>query len=163
MPFPAGWPPRVASGRHSLRFYATGTATAAFADSAFLFADQAGANPFTPLPYVPPGGEPGKSGPTVLPPTPSGTGQDAHDVNTSISFDTIAAPVQQEVPHKMMWSFGIIVANDSPSGGPDLEYSIDGTNVAGLVKAGELHAYDYRHEAGICFRGLGAVFRCIAW
>jgi len=39
MPFPAGWPPRPASSRRSLRFYATGTASANFEDNAFLFRD----------------------------------------------------------------------------------------------------------------------------
>jgi hypothetical protein len=39
MPFPAAWPPRVASGRRSVRFYVTGTATALFADRAFMLLD----------------------------------------------------------------------------------------------------------------------------
>lgn len=37
MAFPAGWPPRTASGQKSLRFYLTGTCTANFDDNAFLF------------------------------------------------------------------------------------------------------------------------------
>lgn len=37
MAFPAGWPPRTASGQKSLRVYLTGTATADFDANAFLF------------------------------------------------------------------------------------------------------------------------------
>lgn len=37
MAFPAGWPPRTASGQKSLRVYLTGASTANFEDNAFLF------------------------------------------------------------------------------------------------------------------------------
>lgn len=39
MAFPASWPPRPPSGVRSIRFYATDTATADFADRAYLFID----------------------------------------------------------------------------------------------------------------------------
>jgi len=39
MAFPASWPPRPPSGRRSIRFFVRGTATALFADSAFLLLD----------------------------------------------------------------------------------------------------------------------------
>lgn len=39
MAFPLGWPPRVATGVRSFRFYASGTSTANFYDSAYLFSD----------------------------------------------------------------------------------------------------------------------------
>ncbi len=37
MVFPLGWPPRPATQRRSIRFFATGTGTANFSDNAFLF------------------------------------------------------------------------------------------------------------------------------
>lgn len=125
MTFPANWPPAAAKTNRSLRFCIVDTATADFADKAYLFADQTGADPE----------------PTLR---PAG----------SVGY----------VPPADAYSVGIIIANDStPGTGADLQYSFDGTNVAGVVKAGELHAYDYRHEAGICFQGAGAIFRVIAW
>lgn len=162
MSLPTSWPPREPSGIRSIRFFVTGAASANYADNAYMFADggSGSANPFTPQPYVPPGGEPGKAGPTVVPPTPTGTGQDIHDVNASVSFDPVAAPTQQGVPPKMVWSGSIMIAND---GSADLHYSFDGVNDHGVVKQGEApHWYYRRYEAGIAVKGTGA-FRVVAW
>lgn len=76
MPFPTGWPAPFPTGRRSIRFLRTGTATANYSDNAFLFIDDAGANPFTPTPYVEPGDEL-KSIQTVK--LPLGTGRDPRD------------------------------------------------------------------------------------
>jgi hypothetical protein len=80
MAFPAGWPPRLSSGIRSISFFAEGTATVDYEDSALLFIDGIGANTFQPTPYVPPGGEdvvtPITSG---GPGSPLGTGRDARD------------------------------------------------------------------------------------
>lgn len=137
MAFPASWPPRVASGRHSIRFYATGTATANFSDNGLMFLDGAGANPFTPLPVIDP------AVPTVVPPTPYGSG--AASGNT---------------PLPQIWAQTIRLCNDS--GANPLEYSFDGTNVHGKLLANEQVIYRNRFESGIAVRGNG-VFRVEAW
>jgi hypothetical protein len=151
MPFPAGWPPRVASGRRSIRFFVSGLATANFSDNAFLFSQGIGANPFSPLPYVPPGGELAKAPATVIPPSPQGTG-------VSPQF---ASPQEGAVAPAMIWAFGIMICND---GGGPLSYSFDGTNVDGVVLASDPpQVFLYRHEAGIALQGLGVSFRVTAW
>ena len=134
MAFPAAWPPRVASGLRSIRFYATGTATGNFSDNAFMFLDGAGANPFTPLPVIDP------SVPTVVPPTPSGTG-----------VATGGSPAPQ------IWAGNIRIVAASA-----LELSFDGVNVQGKVAAGTDVTYRNRYEAGIAVRGSG-VFTVEAW
>jgi hypothetical protein len=139
MPFPASWPPRVSSGIRSIRFFAEGTATANFDDSAFMFLDGPGANPMSPGPFVPPG----SNAPVVNPLTPTGTG-------------TTQAPVIAP----MLWAGNIRVCVDA---GPPLEFSFDGINVHGKVLAGEQLSYRNRYEAGICVRGAGSVFRIEAW
>lgn len=143
MPFPAAWPPRVSSSIRSIRFFKTGTATANFADNAYMFIDGAGANTYSPVPFV----APGSNGAVANPPTPSGTGSGIPN-----------SPPPPVAP--MIWSSAIRIAND---GGGTLEYSFDGTNVAGVVKANETFVYHNRFEAGICVRGASAVFRIEAW
>ena len=136
MAFPAAWPPRVASGLHSIRFYATGTATANFSDNGLLFIDGAGANPFTPLPPV-------TGGSTVVPAPPFGTG---------VATGGTPAP--------MIWAQTLRLCNDS--GANALEYSFDGVNVHGKLLANEQVVYRNRFEAGIAVRGNGT-FRVEAW
>ena len=134
MPFPASWPPRPASGRHSIRFYATGTATANFADNAFMFINGAGANPFTPLPEV-------TGGSTVVPAPPSGTG---------VASGGTPAP--------QIWAQTIRVESSG-----DVEISFDGTNVHGkILAAGGDVIYRNRFECGISIRGSGT-FIIEAW
>lgn len=139
MPFPASWPPRVPSGVRSIRFFASGVATALFDDNAFMFLDGLGANPITPAPNVPYG----SNAPVVNPLTPTGTG-------------TTAPPIV----HPMLWAGNIRIYND---GGATLEYSFDGVNVHGRILATEAPAYRNRYEAGIAVRGAGAAFRIEAW
>lgn len=58
MAFPAGWPPRPASGLRSIRFYQAATAASAnFSDNAYLFSDGITANTFKETPYLDPGEE----------------------------------------------------------------------------------------------------------
>jgi len=70
MPLPTGWPPAAASGRRSIRFYKSGTGTAAFTGNAFLFKDTVSANPSTlPTPI-----NPGSSDTYVYPASVSNNG-----------------------------------------------------------------------------------------
>lgn len=144
MPFPTGWPPRFPSGVRSLRFFVAATATASYADRAYLFADQAGANPYSPLPVVRPGEDvsaPDYAGPHVVPATPAGTGQHGDD------------------PHPMVWSEGIQVIN---YGATPIQFSFNGTNDHGEVPAGSQITMT-RHEAGIAIKGAGNNFAVYSW
>lgn len=155
MAFPAeGWPPPVSSGVRSIRFFVRGTATLAFADRAYLFADGAGANTFSPLPYVPTG--PSGATLTTVPKGPVGTGRNVHDA-TDLGGGSRSAVIKPAI-----WSHSIRICNDSSSPN-ELEFSFDGMNVAGVLLAGETVVYRNRHEAGICVRGSGTVFRIEAW
>ncbi len=95
------------------------------------------ANPYTPLPNIVSGV------PTVVPPTPSGTG---------VATDGLPAP--------MIWAQTFRICND---GGGTLEYSHDGINVHGKLLATQQLIARCRPEAGIALRGLGAVYRVEAW
>lgn len=147
MPFPNGWPPRSGSGRMSIRFYQTGTATAIFSDNGYLFVDGVGANPYTPMPVVLPGDDVSRfpqPAPTVVPTVPAGTGE--NDIDS---------------PKAMIWSYAILITN---TGANPLEFSFDGTNVHGLVPAGEFREYSHRSEAGIALRSsAGTTFVVEAW
>lgn len=81
MPFPAGWPPRPSTGSLNLKVLIEGTATTSYEDNAYLFYDVAGANPFTPTPYVRPGTDEKTPTPIVSsrPGTPLGGGRDHRD------------------------------------------------------------------------------------
>ena len=136
MPFPTeGWPPRTATGVRSIRFYATGTATAAFADNAFLFAAGAGANPYTPLPNIAPG-----SNTTAAVPNSSGGGRTGSD------------------PIPAIFSGNLRIT----AVGGDCEFSFDGTNTHGKVLSGQSATYRNRYEAGIAVKGSGT-FHIEAW
>lgn len=157
MAFPEGFPARLPSGRRSIRFFVTGTATAAFSDSAYLFYDDTGANPFTPTPYVPPGAETqvvNIGNQTTSPGSPMGTGRDPRDANYNIPF------AQQAQPKPVIWCSSLRICND---GVGDLEFSFDGTIVHGVVKSGEKLEYRNRYEGGISVRGAGLVYRIESW
>lgn len=80
MAFPVGWPPRPSPGALNIAFFVEATATVNYSDSAYLFIDGVGANPFKPTPYVPPGGEDVVAPvPVSGPGTPIGTGRDPRD------------------------------------------------------------------------------------
>ena len=159
MALPVGWPPRPAEGRRSIRFFAEGTATALYEDTAYLFIDGIGANPYVPLPYVAPGSNTVVAvGTNLVGGTPWGTGQNIHDVNLN------APAGEQAVPKAMIWAGTIRVCNDAALGsGLDLYFSFDGLNDHGKVLPQEQVIYRIRYEAGIAFRGAGAAFRVEAW
>jgi hypothetical protein len=104
--FPPGLPDNV----YSLRFYASGTGTANFADNQFIFHHPADA----------------------------------------------ALPVEKQ---RVAWSNGMRIK----ATGGDLEFSFDGTNVHGKVRAGDTGVYYERHEGGIAVRGTGVTFEIEAW
>ena len=145
MALPAGWPPRPCSGARSIRVYITGMATSDYADNAFIFAQQAGANTYKPTPIVPAGAES----------TPVAYG----DLTAGGSPMGGNAPILSTDPATMIWAHSIRISNDSSS---DLTFTFDGTNAAGLVKANTQTQYDFRYEAGIAVKGSGA-FRVEAW
>lgn len=145
MAFPSTWPPRVSSGIRSLRVFVTDTATANFVDKAYMFAELTSANPFTPLPVVTAGSNAVKDVPNM-----AGTG--------------LATPVPvtgAEGPSAQIWCSRLRISVTAATA--DLEYSFDGTNVHGKVKAGESFVYTQRFESGIAVRGLNAVYRIEAW
>ncbi len=161
MPLPAGWPPRVASGRRSIRVYIPGTTTIAFADNAYLFAAVTGANTFLATPYVPPGGESVtvNLGDNQTTGSPMGGGRDPHDAD----YAPAVTPGLNAPPVPMIWSYGIRIYNDGAA--HDLQFSFDGSAVHGIVKPLTMNEYWIRHEAGIALRWVvGATdFRVEAW
>lgn len=136
MAFPAGWPPRAASGVRSIRYFITGNVTTqAFSDLGLLFSTSQTSH--TPLPVV----IAGSTNSVAIPATPAGTGSgDKADYDAAL-----AAPA----PVAMLWASTIRIIND---GGIAIEFSFDGTNVHGVVKAGERMEYRRRYEAGIALR-----------
>jgi len=140
MAFPTDWPPRPAEGRRSIRFYAEGTTTDDFEDTAFLFKAGVGANTYVPLPVVAPGSTaPVEIGNRSAGFTPAGTGaNDADD------------------PTAMLTAQTIMISYDVPAvpTGELLEYSFDGVNVHGVLHEGEHLYYRDRYEAGIAVRGV---------
>jgi hypothetical protein len=101
-----------------------------------MFINGVGANPFTPLPEVVSGVV---GAPTVVPPTPYGSG-----------------PASGGTPLPQIWAQSIrIVAAGA------LELSFDGTNVHGKVDTTTV-IYRNRFESGIAVRGAGA-FTIEAW
>ncbi len=108
-----------------------------------MFIDGAGANPFTPAVKVPYG-----SSATVNNPlNPTGTG-----------LSPLPTPIAPAI-----WSGNIRVCND---GEGDIEFSFDGINVHGRLKAGEVFQYRNRYESGMAVRGYDgatSAFRIEAW
>lgn len=149
MPFPAGWPPRASSGTRSFRFFQTGTTTANFADSAWLFSSAGRAN--QPLPYV----KPGSTDPVVVPQS-AGGGQDPNDAGMGVP-----SPAPQFMPRFCQ------VYNDSAVDTDFIEISYDGVNVHASVHGKEMIQLEDIREGGISIRtkaGCGnCAFRIIAW
>jgi len=117
-----------------------GTTTSDFADNAFIFADSAAANTFTPTPFLRPGdlstihiGDTSASG------SPEGGGRNAGDA--------VPDPHIQQLPPppSMIWCRGFKIICSTH----DLIFSFDGTNIHGYVKAGTTDFYLDRYEAGI--------------
>jgi hypothetical protein len=148
MALPPGWPPRPAASGRSIRFFVEGTATAAFADSAYLFASGAGANTFTPTPVVEAGDDSTKY------PAPAATVLPTGAFGGGTNDGTIIVP--------QIWSFQILIRLMT---GTRLEWSFDGTNVHGALLTGDDSnvVIMERREAGIAVRGAGATFIVEAW
>lgn len=161
MAFPASWPPRAASGIRSIRFYATGSATANFSDNAFMFAEMAGANTFVPTPYVPPGGVNVQAsiGDLTAPGSPMGGGRSAYDSNPDPHM--LSAPIPPP-PLTQIWGKAIRVINGNAVGGAAMYLSFDGATVQGVVLAGTDVIYWDRYESGIAIKGSGT-FYIEAW
>ena len=157
MAFPNGWPPRVATGRRSIRVYITGTATAAFSDNAYLFSQVPSANTFQPTPYVPAGQESAAPGwaPTNLPLPPMGGGRNPNDAVPDPRLNPAVPPP----PVPMIWSNSIKISNN---GAAPLFFSFDGVNIHGVVAANTVFWYWNRYEAGIALQGSSA-FVVEAW
>jgi len=153
MPFPSpGWPPRPASGRRSIRFYAAATCTTAFGDNAWLFYQDVGANTIDPLPYVAPGSTAAVSvGNINRAGSPMGGRQIFEDAAPRTHENPPAT--QEQANYPQIWSGSIRVYN---AGAEDVEISFDGTNVHGYIAAGQSVTYKDRFEAGICVRAVGA-------
>lgn len=171
MAFPTGWPPRAASGRRSIRFYRTGTATANYDSNAFLFGDDIGANTIAPTPYVAPGAvtpvhvggvayDTAATPPVYGSGSPTGGGQIPQD---AAPREHANAPYTQEgSPKPMLWANTIVVRN---KGAGNLLVSFDGTNDHARVNASEVREFRNRYEAGIAVKGDGATpdFEIEAW
>lgn len=67
-------------------------------------------------------------------------------------------PADPSVPEQG-WSYTIQITAVTAN----VEFSFDGTNVHGIVLAGETKQYQKRHEGGIAVRGAGATFYVEAW
>ena len=153
MPFPVGWPPRPCTGRRLIRFFIGGTTTNLFEDHAYLFADQVGANTFTPTPVARPGIQ------TTGIQSPMGGGR----VPENARPDLPPSPPGYVDPHPMLWAHTIRIWND---GVATIQVSFDGTNVHGEVPGGKEWLCRDRYEAGIALRGKAAAlvdFRLEAW
>jgi len=152
MPFPVFWPPRPASGRRSIRFYATAVCTNAFGDNAWLFIEQTSANTIQPTPYVRPGSTADVSiGDIDSGGSPMGGRRIVEDAAPADHENPPATQVQANYPQ--IWSGAMRIYNE---GVGDLEYSFDGANVHGYIAAGQSEIFPNRFEAGICVRGVAA-------
>lgn len=161
MPTPPGWPPPPSDTRPSLRVYVAGTASANFADNAYLFADFSGPlNPLVPptppdpvytrAPNVAPG-ETGKAASFTGLPVDGWQPRDG-----AVRAKTLPVPP----PKLALYCTGIGILN---LGGSPIEFSFDGTNVHGVVPGNSYRQYTDRREAGIALRGAGMAFRLEAW
>ena len=162
MPFVTGFPARQPSGQTSIRVYISDTTAGAdFTDTgnSFVFIDQPGANPYTPLPVVQPGDDVSKRGvdasaKRVIPPNPAGTGENylTHDNSLPVvdSGGRGTGHLTQPSDKAYIWSDAIRIEN---TGANPLEISFNGTDVHGIVAAGEVKEYYSRREAAIAVRG----------
>jgi hypothetical protein len=158
MPFPAGWPPTPPSGVRSVRFFQAGTATADFADNAWLIGDTDAEAQVDPTPIVRPGGDIGTSEPR---PTEIGRlARPAPPLGGGNVTPTGTPPQGAIVSRRAAGTFQI--SNDGATN--NLEISFDGTTVHGVVFPEETRTYRQRYESGIAVRSAaGTDFRVEAW
>ena len=123
MPFPTQWPPQPASGNRSIRFFASVTATTVYADNAYIFSQQTGANTYTTIPTIQRG-----------------------DTTTVVNLGYMSPGGSAT---SIVCANTIQITND---GAVDVSVSFDGTNLHGIVKAGETICWRERREAGIAVK-----------
>ena len=152
MALPTSWPPRPASGRRSIRFYAAGTSSANFSDNAYLFFDGAGANTFVPTPKIGWGDISTVVAVGSIPDRSVGGGKGGSPQGTG----------GNEPPYPSIWSSSIKITN---TGNNDIAFSFDGVNIHGVVKTGEIAVFWNRIEAGIAIQQItgSSTFRIEAW
>lgn len=162
-----GWPPPSPSNIRSHRIFLQGNVSGLYDDNWYLFADVAGAHTLLPQPPVKPGGD-FNATPTVfgqfgdddtvptIPSSPSGpTLQPDPAITAYLSMGTGPAD-QQLAPKFALFTGSLRIFNDGTAGADsDLEFSFDGANLHGVVKAGESLYYEHRYEAGITLRHAG--------
>ena len=147
MAFPAGWPPRPATGLRSVRVFLEGaTTTVNFSDNGFLFVDIAGANTYTSTPVV----NPGEEGTTTTfgDRTKGGIPAGGHEVIEDVAPPRFP-PSEQAPPKANLWVQTLRISN---TGAGDLDFSFDGTNIQGRLATGETATYRNRFEAGIALK-----------
>jgi hypothetical protein len=84
--------------------------------------------------------------------------------DNSNDFSHTTIPFIDQVDSTPFVSQGIIIKNDNAAAGADIQFSFDGTNVHGKVKAGEDVTFDFRRERQIWIRSSAASpFRFWAW
>lgn len=165
MAFPSeGWPPQQPSSRRSLRLFIQDVAPVSglYADSAFLFFDQTGANPYVPAPLVAPGDIAAQvyHGSYQAGGSPSGTRRDPAVLRGAFA----AGVIENRPPPPVIFTQTIRIFND---GGIDLEFSFDGISTHGIIKPLDPPlTYRHRYESGIAFRcavGSTCSFRLEGW
>jgi hypothetical protein len=172
MPYPPEWPPSVSSSHHSLRVFIEGTATADFADSAYLFLEpstqeRAGDPPepsavFGRTPNIAPGEatKPADFGSVVQGGITTGVWEARNAPVRGRSF--VGRPTLTTLPPPAAaHCTGLSVFNSAMAG--VLEISFGGGAVHGRVQPGERRVYSDRHEGGIAVRGAGIAFEIEAW
>ena len=150
MAYPVGWPPRPATGRRSGRVYIDGNTTALWDDNGYLFDSVTGANTYTPTPVVPAGARD-----TQVTYSDHSRGSSPGG-GRKVPEDTCRnpnSPFPEAQPVAMFWVQTLRISNDAAAGGTEvIEFTFDGTNVQGTLKAGESRVYRNRFEAGIAVR-----------
>lgn len=160
MAFPAGWPPRPATGVRSIRFFATGNTSNNFSDAAFLFGDTSPKSQVDPVPVATPR-DSAAFGSDQRPSSPAGF--------SNTSAKGTSTPQTKVVPYRH--ASNIWIFND---GVKDLTFTFDeatdigaGAGIHGVVKAGKDMLFRDRYEAGIALKSAvdnnATAYRVFAW
>jgi len=132
MAFPPDWPPGATDTVRSFRFFVAATATADFADNAYLYGNFPSAN--KPLPFI----KAGSSTPIDVPKAWGG-GKAPED-----AYEGVPVPTPHYTPRF------VIIRNLDPT--MVLQVSFDGVNVHDEFPPDTIFAYEDRQEGGIAFR-----------
>lgn len=152
MTFPPQWATgaglQLPSGRRSMRFYIEGTATANYADNAYIFSLH--------------GMTPGVSG--LMVPTQPTVRAGGEVASGNPATPAITSPMGGTTPQAaVVAAYAFRIYND---GTDPLEFSFDGVHLHGVVMGGKEALYRQRYEPGICVRGRDSTtptFRIEAW